>query len=318
MEDMDVKAVSKYTHLSPRTIYNLVSTKKIPFKRLSEKKVIFIKDDIDEWMKRREDGKKSRKIPKKQIHFEEDSVQISAPLSISGERKPKGLSPQAKRNFQFGVLAIVLISIGWGGGFFFVKSRSQRASFKSSTPNGIDIETLIDHAKINSLDFSQSAANESNIQVKLDYLSQVVELEGTISSPQIKPFLVHALEREEDNYAIKSKTIDAFEPYFLDPEIRQAIIHILAHERDPIIRMKAVTVLAKVAKTEEIKKALLERLNNDENMGIRFKVLELIENFVDEEVIEVLRILREKEKEGIIKNKVEAIFQKYKNYKQKT
>lgn len=34
---MDVEAVACYTNLLPRTYYNLVCTKKIPFKRISKK-----------------------------------------------------------------------------------------------------------------------------------------------------------------------------------------------------------------------------------------------------------------------------------------
>ena len=43
MEEMDVIGVSKYCGLTKRTIYNMVSTGRIPYRRLSEKRVSFNK-----------------------------------------------------------------------------------------------------------------------------------------------------------------------------------------------------------------------------------------------------------------------------------
>ena len=51
---MTVKELAAYANLSHQTIYNLVCQNKIPFRRVSEKKVQFEKDEIDVWLKKRD------------------------------------------------------------------------------------------------------------------------------------------------------------------------------------------------------------------------------------------------------------------------
>ena len=330
MTEMDVQTTSKYTRLSVRTIYNLVSTGKIPYKRISPKKVIFIEEEIDEWLRTREDGRKT-----KRIEVETRPEEASAdPCSFEGDLRTTALphhfseapllsSRKAQKIFHSGIIAFVLIALGWGGGYLYFKSqgRSESTPKPFSSLNGVDMETLLTHGKIDSLDFGQASNDLDHVQVKLDYLSQIVSLEGAISSPQIKPFLVNALRSEEDNYAIKSKTMDALKTLFLDPDVKGALIHSLTHDQNPIIRMKAMTVLANIATSDEVNKALVDRLKNDENTGIRFKALELIEQSMGREIVSILRNLKAPDKNSIIKNRIDAIYRKYNHaplQKQKT
>lgn len=322
MTEMDVREISEHTNLSIRTIYNLVSTGKIPYKRISPKKVVFLREEIDEWLRIREDGRKSRKNkneslsegPLKETQNQEKSgndVILSVPDHIVQVRTA------GKRNYflQAGILSLVLITLGWGGGYLYFRShgRNTSASKPFTSLDGVDMATLIADGKIDSLDFGQASNDLDHVQVKLDYLSRIVSLEGGISSPQIKPFLVNALKSEEDNYAIKSKTMDALKSLFLDPDVKDALIYSLTHDQNPIIRMKAMTVLANIAGSREVNNALVDRLKNDENTGIRFKALELIEDSMGREIVSVLRGLNVPDRNSIIKNRIDAIYRKY-NY----
>jgi excisionase family DNA binding protein len=315
MTEMDVKTTSDYTRLSLRTIYNLVSTGRIPFKRISAKKVVFVKEEIDEWLSTRVDGRRTRRSAEKEATIalpEESAVacshEVAAPNRTAWKRFPL---------LSFGMIAVTLLLLGWGGGYLFFKSKARGSSISNPKPLNsqisVDMGTLLAHAKIDSLDLGQVSDESDHVQVKLDYLSQIVNLEGAISSPQIKPFLVNTLKSTEDSYAIKSKTLDALKSHFLDPEVKDALIHAMTHDTNPLIRMKAMTVLANIASSEDVNKALVDRLKNDETTGIRFRALELIEDSMGKEILNVLKSLKEKDENSLITKRINLIFRKYGN-----
>ncbi len=313
-KEMDVKQVAEYSKLYPQTIYNLVSTGRIPYRRISEKRVVFDKNDIDEWLAH-------RRTRKRTAHFEEKKCVDTNIVAIqSGKRKTKrGIKKSnigiAKKIAVSASLSLTALGIILIGAWLWFRPGKNIPKYSASL---IEPAMNVDKAKINFLDFLPAQTiDEGIVQVKFDYLSKAMELEGTVGSPQIKALLIEALKNEKSEYSIKSKSIDIVQPYYTDPEIRSALLHILAHDKNPIIRMKAMSVLAKIAESREIKEALLERLKNDENMGIRYKALELIENDVDEEIMAVLIILKEKETNKIIKNRAALMCQEYENRKQK-
>ncbi len=366
---MTVKELAVYANLSPQTIYNLVCQNKIPFKRVSEKKVQFEKDEIDVWLKQRDLDKaviiRARRIRKRAEKLP-IPASVEAPCAVEAiEPAPSALPPPAspgsaysgspvhslpylpsffgmeppihsaakaprpdsRRNPWLTPLLLFLILPGWVGGLLYIRSRVHKtpSSASSVLPVGLNAEA----ARIDTLDYVPAPAREPNaraasatkdsglVQIKLDYLSQIIEVEGTVGSPQIKSLLIRALKSDKEEYSVKSKSIDIVQPYYADPEIRGALLHILARDENPVIRMKAMTVLAKISGNPEIKSALLERLKNDTNMGVRYKALELIENDIDGEILSVLKILKEKETNKIIKERAETIYEGYAQRKDK-
>jgi hypothetical protein len=169
-----------------------------------------------------------------------------------------------------------------------------------------DIGHFLNKAKITGLSINQSSEGNDDIDIKLDYISDI-ELKGDVTSAQIKPFLIYFLENEKDNYATKSRTIDIFRPYLDDQRIRASIINVLKNDESPAIRMKAVSVLTKVAKLKEVKEALLDRLKNDNNEAIRFKALVAIERITDEQITKALKDTIENEKSDVVRKRAEWI-----------
>jgi excisionase family DNA binding protein len=360
---MTVKELAVYVNLSPQTIYNLVCQNKIPFKRVSEKKVQFEKDEIDAWLKQRNLDKvvvirarKNRRIAEKtSIPASIEAacaleVISTAPSTLPPPASPESIfsgtlvhgrsspasffgvepsilgaakapDPDGRRNPWLIPLILLLIVPGWVGGFLYFRSRVHKTSALAASvlPVGLNAEA----ARIDTLDYVPAPAGGSKvraasvprggglIQIKLDYLSQIIEVDGPVGSPQIKALLIKALKSNEEKYSVKSKSIDIVQPYYADSEIRGALLHILARDGNPVIRMKAMTVLAKISSNPEIKSALLERLKNDTNIGVRYKALELIENDVDGEILSVLKILKEKETDKIIKERAGTIYEAY-------
>lgn len=318
-KNMDVKKVASYTNLSPKTIYNLVYSKKIPFKRISEKKVVFYKNAIDKWLHKRKieqklsaGARRSKRLKdeyqKNQIKKYGEKGHIIKNLFINLHYN--------RYNYLIYFIAIILIlSIGWMGSFIYYKAKIYSSNLLYSPPNtfgseSFDIDSLIEQAQPRDLHINQSFLEKDKVKIKLDYIS-TIEFKGNIKSPNIKPLLVSTLKNGKGNYATKSKTIDIIKPFVDDRKIRNAIIHVMKNDKNPALRMKAATVLTKVAKIEEVKEAILDRLKNDKNEAVRFKALEIVEKIVDEQIIAALKNIKEKDKSDIIRNRAELILKKH-------
>ena len=344
---MDVGKIARYTELSSRTIYNLVSTGKIPHHRVNAKRVLFDKDEIDEWMRtRRRRGAppkaaRASAIPPEQVSGEENAVRgaaVTARGSSPAHRRtsaawagmkdpasspvPPEMPAAATRTvlarprrthlLRSGLISLIMIVIaGLGAALYLSRHRSPDAL--EAIPRGIPVNLDARLARIDYLDFIPAGAGEGSgggaVLIKLDYRSQPMEVQGQVESPQIKSLLLGALKNEEEDYSIKSKSIDIVQPYYRDPEIRTVLLSIMARDKDPVIRMKAMTVLSKIVGNREIKGALVDRLKNDTNIGVRYKALELIEKDVDAEILGLLRTLKDKETNRIIRDRAGSIYE---------
>jgi excisionase family DNA binding protein len=296
-----VKELAAYAHLSRQTIYNLVSTKRIPYSRISEKKVVFDKDEIDDWLRKRGDKKREDRGPRINA-----SVPQVAYFKEQTEYKTQARPPRARPPFAPILIVSFLIALGWGGGFFYYRSKIHSIDISDSRQNQIDLASLIREGKIGSIDVRAGAPGREGVQVRLDQITEI-EVQGSVMSSSLCPVLIQTLKTEREDYALKSKLMDILGAYVNDPKIRKAMIHVVKNDTDPSLRMKALTVLAKLAWSEDVKEALLDRLKNDETPGIRFKSLEIIETILNEEIIAILKSIEKQEKDEIIKNRVEAI-----------
>lgn len=315
-KNMDVKKVASYTNLSPKTIYNLVYSKKIPFKRISEKKVIFYKDAIDKWLHRRKKEEKLKEEVRKSKRLKDETKKIQIKIHREKATIIKNLFTSLHHNYLVYFIAIILLfSLGWIGSFIYHKTKISSSDFlyitpKKSCSESIDIESLIDQAQLSDLQINYSFLEKDKVKIKLDYISNI-EFKGDIKSAPIKPLLVYTLEGEKGSYATRSKAIDIIKPFVDDRKIRKALIHVMKNDESPALRMKAATVLTKVAKIEEVKEAILDRLINDKNEAVRYKALEIVEKIVDEQIVAALKNIKEKDKSDIIRNRAELILKKH-------
>jgi len=302
--NMNVKEVAEYAHLSRQTIYNLVNTKKIPFSRISEKKVVFHKNEIDDWLNNKE--KKKNKTYSQKRKKELQKTHIARHFIKTAQT--------SKLIYVYILIPVLFIVIGWAGSFYYFKSKVFSFNPNNSSSESIDLHSLIKDGKLGRIEISNPSLDSDKVQIYLDQISDI-EIQGEANSSPVKPLLIQTLKSPSEGYALKSKTIDVVKPFTDDPKIREALIYVVKNEIDPVIRMKALTVLARVAKVEEVKDMLLDRLINDDNIGIRFKSIEIIEKIVDDEIVAHFKQLIKEEQNDVIKAKVETIYKKYSQHK---
>lgn len=308
-----VKRVATYANLSEKTIYNLVYSKKIPFHRISEKKVVFYKKEIDEWLKDRKKQKKLRSALKKRMLCKEDRKDF---LSNREEKKRWEISYLLtrfpKKYLTFFITIIFCFFMGWVGSSIFYGSRSARKEYLfGPLEKATNLESLIHRAQIGGIHINQSLLEKDKVDIKIDYISNI-EAKGEIKSPITLSFLINILRAEQENYAVTSKVIDILKPRLLDdPEIREALIEKIYTDNNPVIRMKVVTTLSEQAKIRETKEALIKVLRNDENEAVRFRALCSLEEVMDEKIISELTNIKKEEGSKNIRTRIESILRKH-------
>lgn len=268
---MDVKEVSEYTGLSQQTIYNLVSTKKIPFKRLSARKVLFEEKKIARWMKKRE-KKRENKIGLKAI--------------LNGVLQ--------KRAMAYGVGACVLFGLGCLSGLFFMRNGQPGRNLGKYT-DPVDIKAFVDSQKI--------VGKGNDLSER--------EVKRSVDSDRAKMRSDYDLFNAGAEYAEKAKTIDIVTNHIDDPDIKKMLVKVMSSDRNMAIRMKAVTALSKNINDREIKKAFLRRMENEENDIVRYKILDVIIQEIDSDVLKTMDKIKDRDKDPIIKSRIESVMKKY-------
>jgi excisionase family DNA binding protein len=313
--EMTVKQVAEYAGLSAQTVYNLVNLKKIPFERISQKKAVFHKDAIDEWLitsGRRAETKKGSPIGGPS---EICGSGLYAGPGAGTERLQNAPARRGirfltqNRRFAWALLSAAMLTFGWAGHYFLTKPGiSVQNSMKPSEDS--TLASLIRNSKIGNLDFNYPPLEKDKIAINVDSISNV-KLTGNADSAAVKPLLLYTLRDEKAGYAKKSKTIDVLTPFIDDADVWKTFVGVIKNEKNPLLRMKSISVLAEVVKLKEVQHAMLDILRTDNNTALKFKALEIIEKNVDSEMIAALRTMREKVENGIIKNKVDSICDSY-------
>lgn len=323
---LGVKEVALYINLSVKTVYNLVYSNKIPFERLSRKKVVFYKEDIDAWLEKRKEGtqevewenreKREKRIALKlEPEFPTGDEKAAEPEKTAKDRKVQSPQTESSKPFfrrlvlsNFIVLACFLIIVWLGRKAFFGRPQGQTPAEGKSPhiTDTIDIDTLLSKAEIGDIQIEPAGLDKNLVDIG-------VRLKNKASSAPIQSLLVGILKNQHGDYATRSKAIDILGPYLANDEIRNALISTIESDSNPVIRMKAASVLEKIAKMKDVKRALLKILQEDDNESIRFRALEILESTVDAEIINVIRNVRTEEKSEIIKRRADLVLKKYAN-----
>ena len=310
---MTVKETAAYTNFAPQTIYNLVSTQKIPFKRISPKKVLFDKGEIDKWLFER--NKEQQPEGKEKSLAEKDAL-ISERI-LKSRKKANFLQlfrPRGQKKLTYVVPMTLMFLVGWAACFYFyqLKRGSENPSpeiVARKLSENLKLDLLKDDTEIRDINVVPTSLDMNEVQIKLGHLSNV-EFKGEAHSDLIMPFLLYVLKSEKENYATKSKTIDVVKPYVDDEKIRTVLIQLMKNDKNPSIRMKSLAILSKVAQSDEVKEAILDRLIHDGDETLRFRALEALESIVDAKILSALLQVKREDGSEIVRNRAELICRK--------
>lgn len=308
---MTVKEVASYTGYSPNTIYNFVFYKKIPFERISQKKVVFYKDRIDRWL----EDKKQDKAKEAASDWIQDVLEdrrrkneedVAAPPE---EKKREGF----RRTLIYPILVVAAFIVGvlinpWPRR---EQTKESAVSLGESKKAASGMKDVINQAKISGIQISPVASPEDNtVKVRLDNVSNI-ELNGEATSDVILPILERTLKAKEDDYANKATALDVVQPYASNESITKTLIFVLANDENPAIRMKTLSILEKEARKNFVKDAILDCIKKDANEAVRFRALEVLEKVMDQQVIDVLSGIKERDESLLLRKRADALYKKY-------
>ena len=159
---MNVKQLAEYTQLSSRTIYNLVYQKKVPFKRISQKKVVFYKEEIDEWLAARNPSKKEDDIENQSIQ----GVQTEGSIDTRSENSTGKISLKLGTIIGAGIFLLIC---GWGSNY--LNQRYGRNIAKQEPVRSLslpmarsEVKTMLENAEIRNLRITPSYINPGGHQ----------------------------------------------------------------------------------------------------------------------------------------------------------
>jgi len=121
------------------------------------------------------------------------------------------------------------------------------------------------------------------VQVEFSTVNRV-RLRGTIDDPVVRQLLAYAM-REEANPGLRLKAVRIMNEAAPgqtrvagDDELIGALLHLLAHDPNDGVRLKALQVLKKMPLTQLIKRALIQTLLRDPNAAVRIATLDSLSN----------------------------------------
>ncbi len=309
---MNVQEVAAYTGYSPNTIYNFVFYKKIPFERISRKKVVFYREEIDIWLLERENNKKGE-IAERSQEVPERCSDPEIPDKNEPARKAR---PFLAVPFRTAALYSSLVVVAFLAGLMINRSfrpgkRGEIPAIGAARPKESGVMNMITPEKISGIQIGPRSSPEDNrIKVRLDSISNV-ELKGEATSEVILPILEYTLKAKDDDYANKATALDVVQPYVANESITSTLIYVLMNDGNPAIRMKTLSILEKEIRRNVVKETILACIKKDANEAVRFRALEVLEKAMDQEVVDVLNGIRERDKSELLRKRADVLCNKY-------
>ncbi len=212
----------------------------------------------------------------------------------------------------FGGIATFVFGIGIG--YMLLFSRAATNSLKLETP--IEIGSP-QKAELVEEDQKVLPESTSNATEKTDE-NQSTIVRGSFDDASVKRALIAAL-LGQNNPGIRIKSISILadhaerEAYKPDAKIKNALIKTLKKDLNPVVRSEALSVLKKYPFDNEIRDALLYVLANDKNSGLRVSAINALTDIklqgilIDEVVKQVLTKRVEADKNKFVKYRAASI-----------
>jgi Putative zinc-finger len=180
------------------------------------------------------------------------------------------ITPQlATAAFSFLIIGLIL------GYLFFRSSGSIHYSLENpQQQNNISEASLSGDTKINNIRFIDKNAGDGTVEFTFDAVKPV-HIKGKINDPKIQNILTYSM-LNEDNPGTRLNTISLInssrQPQ-QDNEIKNALLSVVKFDNNQGVRWEAMKLLNKFKFDDEIKKTLLYVLQNDSSSGMRIEAM---------------------------------------------
>ncbi len=173
------------------------------------------------------------------------------------------------------------------------------------------------NVKINSVSFQKADAASGEVELAFQ-ASRPFKIRGDVEDPRIQRLLAYALINEQ-NPGIRLRAVNTIGARSIvegtDLEIQAALIGALKTDSNPAVRQQALSALAKHPITPEIKEAVLGVLAYDENAKLRIEAINILEaavtagHDIESDVIDALEDRIQKDDNNFIRLRAQAVLQ---------
>ncbi|NUN68454.1 MAG: HEAT repeat domain-containing protein [Bacteroidetes bacterium] len=165
---------------------------------------------------------------------------------------------------------------------------------------------------IEDIRFIDSDASDGEVEFEFNAVAPV-HIKGKVDDPEIQRLLTHAL-LNESNAGVRLSSMQlirdqAADKRSVDPAVKAALITSLKSDANPGVRNEALRVLQQYGFDDELRDALLHVIAHDENSGLRVAAINALElarmegNRLDASAVKALKEQIEKEKNSYIRNR---------------
>jgi len=173
------------------------------------------------------------------------------------------------------------------------------------------------NVKINSVSFQKADAASGEVELAFR-ASRPFRIRGDVEDPRIQRLLAYALINEQ-NPGTRLLAVNTIGAQSIaegkDLEIQAALIGALKTDGNPAVRQQALSTLAKHPITPEIKEAVLGVLAYDENAKLRIEAINVLEaavtagHDIESDVIDALEDRIQKDENNFIRLRAQAVLQ---------
>ncbi|MFZ0738628.1 MAG: HEAT repeat domain-containing protein [Candidatus Acidiferrales bacterium] len=167
---------------------------------------------------------------------------------------------------------------------------------------------------INWTDTADGAPPQVEVQLKAQHPMLV---QGTVANSDVKRVLLYVLHNSQRfDPDVRIESVDLLKPRSSDPDVNQALCHVVQTDRNPAVRLRALEALNGSEPQDLVRQTLVNALVEDTNPGIRVEAINTLREMAakgevtaDPHLLEVLRERAQKDPSTYIRLQSAAMIQ---------
>ncbi len=198
-------------------------------------------------------------------------------------------------NYQAAAGGIAAVVIGVLIGYFIFSSPAEEKFMGQSLDNFNPQEIEEKGLNISNIRFSDSFSDEGQIEFMFDAVKPL-KFKGSVNDQTVQLLLAKALLTTK-NPGVRIKTVNTLSSLNessarIDPKVKKALLSSMLVDENPAVRREALSAISKFKFDAEIRDAVLEVLEKDDNSGLRVLAINILAD----------KKLEDKNLDSVIKN----------------